>query len=245
MLLPPARPPRFRCLLRDVALSVGVEHAVPRTPSRSRTPQSLTSRHPGAGTPSMSAPDWPLPPAKLSNPGGFETPISNRRRRTRFEALSETFDLAVSPSWKALLAERKSASGKGARLASEDSSAEASLSVAGAPDIFCSLTKTSGQVLCVSVGVVGAIALAGFDLWFNSDDHMPVHFHAEKPGEWEVRVFFLRDRSEMFETKWTLRPGRPSRGELRELARLAERHRAALLVEWQQKVNVKTPGGVR
>ena len=33
-------------------------------------------------------PRWPHPPAKISNPGLFENPISYRRRRTRFEALS-------------------------------------------------------------------------------------------------------------------------------------------------------------
>jgi hypothetical protein len=49
----------------------------------------------------------------------------------------------------------------------------------------------------------------------------------------------------MFETKWTIRLGRPSRGDLRQLAALAEANRAELFAEWQQKVNVKTPGGKR
>jgi hypothetical protein len=49
----------------------------------------------------------------------------------------------------------------------------------------------------------------------------------------------------MFNTKWTMRPGRPSRGELRDLAVLVEGSRAALLVEWEQKVNVQMPGGAR
>lgn len=50
---------------------------------------------------------------------------------------------------------------------------------------------------------------------------------------------------DMFETKWTIRLGRPSRGDLRQLAALAEANRAELFAEWQQKVNVKTPGGKR
>jgi len=58
-------------------------------------------------------------------------------------------------------------------------------------------------------------------------------------------VHFLRDPVEMFETKWTRRAGRPSRADVRQLARLAEENRAALLAEWQEKVNVKTPGGER
>ena len=95
------------------------------------------------------------------------------------------------------------------------------------------------------MGKVTSFALAGLELWFNSDDHMPPHFHAEKPGEWEVRVYFLRDRADMCETKWTTRPGRPSRAEVRELATLAEANRAELFTEWEQKVNVKTPGGER
>jgi hypothetical protein len=95
------------------------------------------------------------------------------------------------------------------------------------------------------VGRVTSFVLAGLELWFNSDDHMPPHLHAEKPGAWEVRVYFLRDRADMFETKWTTRPGRPSRGDVRDLAALAEANRAELLAEWEQKVNVKTPGAER
>lgn len=95
------------------------------------------------------------------------------------------------------------------------------------------------------MGEVSSFAAAGLDLWFNSNDHLPPHFHAEKPGEWEVRVFFLRDRPDMFETKWTTRPGRPRRGELRDLAALAEATRAKLLTEWEQKANVKAPRGER
>jgi len=95
------------------------------------------------------------------------------------------------------------------------------------------------------VGGVTSFAFAGLELWFNSDDHMPPHFHAEKPGEWEVRVYFLRDRADMVETQWTTRAERPSRADLRALAGLVEANRANLLVEWEQKVNVKTPGGQR
>ena len=95
------------------------------------------------------------------------------------------------------------------------------------------------------MGRVTSFALDGLELWFNSDDHMPPHLHAEKPGEWEVRAYFLRGRAAMVETKWTTRAGRPSLAELRALAALVEANRADLLVEWEQKVNVKTPGGKR
>jgi hypothetical protein len=95
------------------------------------------------------------------------------------------------------------------------------------------------------VGRVTSFALAGLELWFNSADHLPPHFHAEKPGDWEVRVYFLRDRADMIETKWTARRGRSNQGELRELASLAQASRADLLDEWERKVNVKAPGGQR
>jgi hypothetical protein len=95
------------------------------------------------------------------------------------------------------------------------------------------------------VGKVTSFSLAGLDLWFNSDDHLPPHFHAEKPGEWEVRVYFLRERADMFEAKWTARAGKPSRGDLRALGTLAEANRAVVLVEWEHKVSVKAPGGRR
>jgi hypothetical protein len=58
-------------------------------------------------------------------------------------------------------------------------------------------------------------------------------------------VYFLRDRADMIETKWTTRPGRPSRGDVRNLAAIAEANRAKLLAEWEHKVNVKAPGGER
>jgi hypothetical protein len=97
----------------------------------------------------------------------------------------------------------------------------------------------------VLVGKVTSFALAGLELWFNSDDQSGPALPRREARDWEVRVYFLRDRADMFETKWTTRPGRPSRGEIRELAALAGANRAELLAEWQQKVNVKTPGGER
>jgi hypothetical protein len=33
---------------------------------------------------------------------------------------------------------------------------------------------------------VDAFSVAGLVLRFYSNDHMPPHFHAEKPGRWEV-----------------------------------------------------------
>ena len=96
---------------------------------------------------------------------------------------------------------------------------------------------------------VTAFELAGLDLWFNSDDHLPPHFHAEKIGDWEIKVHFLRGRDEMFEVVWPENPkkksGKPRKADLREIGEAAEAHRGELLEQWQQDVIVKTPGAQR
>ena len=89
---------------------------------------------------------------------------------------------------------------------------------------------------------VTSFSVNGLELWFNSDDHLPPHFHAEKRGKWEVRVRFMREPEEMIDVVYSESQGRPSRSDLKELRRLAERHRAALLEEWEAKVGVKDPG---
>lgn len=35
---------------------------------------------------------------------------------------------------------------------------------------------------------VVAFSLSGKELFFNTSDHSPPHFHVLKPGEWEIRV---------------------------------------------------------
>ena len=83
--------------------------------------------------------------------------------------------------------------------------------------------------------------MPGLTLWFNSNDHRPPHFHAEKTDTWEVRVFFLQDGKAMFETVWPMSKP-PRAAELRALAKVVEGHRAELLEEWERSVNVKEPG---
>lgn len=98
----------------------------------------------------------------------------------------------------------------------------------------------SGRAQATSVARVSAFGLPGLDLWFNSNDHLPPHFHAEQPGDWEVRVLFLRDPTEMIEVRWQNR--RPRAATLRALCRAAEEHRQQLLEEWDEKVAVSEPG---
>ncbi len=75
----------------------------------------------------------------------------------------------------------------------------------------------------------------------NSSDHIPPHFHAEKAGEWEVRVHFLLARDEMFELKWARNHRGPSSSELRKIERAVVPNRDRLLIEWTQKVAGKSP----
>jgi Domain of unknown function (DUF4160) len=89
------------------------------------------------------------------------------------------------------------------------------------------------------VGKVSAFAQAGLELFFNSLDHLPPHFHAERPGEWEVRVFFLKVEDEMIELKWCNKK-KPSKKTLRELCSAAAQARPALLQEWEEKVGPAT-----
>jgi hypothetical protein len=105
------------------------------------------------------------------------------------------------------------------------------------------LKNVRQDINVVHVPKVSAIAQAGLELFFNSNDHLPPHFHAERPGEWEVRVHFMRDEAQMVETRWALK--QPPKKALRSLCAAAAGARVALLVEWEQKVLVTAPGQER
>ncbi|MCA9163467.1 MAG: DUF4160 domain-containing protein [Planctomycetales bacterium] len=78
---------------------------------------------------------------------------------------------------------------------------------------------------------VTAFQIPGLTIWFWSNDHEPPHFHAKRRGEWEVRVNFLLDESEMIDVVWSDRA--PSKKQLKHLATLAAQHRVALLEQWE------------
>ena len=77
-----------------------------------------------------------------------------------------------------------------------------------------------------------AFHIAGLKMWFWSLDHEPPHFHAKRRGEWEVKVYFLRQPSEMIEVEWADKV--PSSRSLKELVSLAEAHRVDLLAQWEE-----------
>jgi len=90
------------------------------------------------------------------------------------------------------------------------------------------------------VGKVESIAISGLDLWFNSSDHLPPHFHVRKTDTWEIRVFIMgctMGRLD-YEIKWPLHGKGPSGGEQREILAAVLKHRDRLLAEWEKKVVV-------
>ncbi|MGH9892219.1 MAG: DUF4160 domain-containing protein [bacterium] len=85
------------------------------------------------------------------------------------------------------------------------------------------------------MGRVDAFEVPGLRLWFNSSDHLPVHFHASRRGEWEIRVYFLlcSEGYLEYDLKWG---DVPPRAELEAILRSTLEHRGALLEEWEAKV---------
>lgn len=88
---------------------------------------------------------------------------------------------------------------------------------------------------------VSAMAIPGLDLWFNTSDHLPPHFHARKPGTWEVRVYPVECSVGrlVFSMKWPRRGAGPSRRERRVILQATLEHRVKLLEEWETKVAKK------
>jgi hypothetical protein len=84
------------------------------------------------------------------------------------------------------------------------------------------------------MGKLDCFRIEGVDCWFWSNDHRPPHFNARRRGEWEVRVFFLKRKSEMIEE--SRRSSRISKAHRRVLSDMAEQHREELLKEWEKKV---------
>lgn len=83
------------------------------------------------------------------------------------------------------------------------------------------------------MATVIAFQINGLKIWFWSNDHEPPHFHAKKAGEWEVKISFMLDQSEMVELEsWSKKS--PSKKVVKELTSLAEAHRIALLQQWQE-----------
>ena len=81
---------------------------------------------------------------------------------------------------------------------------------------------------------VDCIEIPGLVCWFWSNDHDPPHFHVKRQGDWELKVNFLIGEGDMFELQWGTSPKAKL---LRRIAGAVAANRAALLAEWQAKVN--------
>jgi hypothetical protein len=89
------------------------------------------------------------------------------------------------------------------------------------------------------LGRVECIAVDGLDLWFNSSDHDPPHFHVRKPDHWEIRVFFLTTTADSLHYNVKFQFGRrgPSARDKTALMELVIDHRDQLYTEWLAKVS--------
>lgn len=84
---------------------------------------------------------------------------------------------------------------------------------------------------------LGAFSIPGLDLFFNSLDHLPPHFHARRPGEWEIRVYFLVSGPKLAcDIKWSRKARGMPASTLQTLNALVNGNRAQLFREWDAKV---------
>lgn len=78
---------------------------------------------------------------------------------------------------------------------------------------------------------VQAFEVDGVRCLFYTGDHLPPHFHASVPDEWEIRVFFL-EAPVRHDVKYEIRPI-PSRV-LKKILGAAAANRADLFREWER-----------
>ncbi len=78
----------------------------------------------------------------------------------------------------------------------------------------------------------------GLYLFFNSLDHPPPHFHAMKPGKWEIRIFFetCTDKLLDYQIKWSKGKCQLDKKTKLEIVKLIAEHRDALLMQWNNSV---------
>lgn len=89
------------------------------------------------------------------------------------------------------------------------------------------------------MGRVECFEIAGLDMRFPANDHLPYHFHVTKPGEWMIKVIIKRCSRKhglYFDMVWS-RTGRgPTPAEIDALLDNVVRHKRRLLREWERKV---------
>ncbi len=88
------------------------------------------------------------------------------------------------------------------------------------------------------MGKVVSITVDGLDLWFNSSDHLPPHFHARRPGEWEIRVYFLECTEDhlQYDVKWPPQFNEIPKKYMKDLLIAITGNRDRLYEEYERKV---------
>lgn len=86
---------------------------------------------------------------------------------------------------------------------------------------------------------VRAFRIDGLRLQFRANDHEPPHFHAVRPGEWEVRVDIRLTASTQLallgEVGWSRGRGVPARYQEALCAEVVA-HRDELMAQWEREV---------
>ncbi len=91
--------------------------------------------------------------------------------------------------------------------------------------------------------IVSAFAIEGLDIYFNSSDHRPAHFHVESAA-WHIRVYIDNSSKEngllydYKEPRYTAKHFQGIKRKQRQhLLANVIKHKDALLREWQEKVS--------
>jgi hypothetical protein len=88
------------------------------------------------------------------------------------------------------------------------------------------------------MGKLDAFSMSELDLFFLSNDHRPPHIHVRKPGEWEVRVYFLESSKKrlIYDVKWSTTVRTLTKIQEKQLIQLIRANRDSLIKEWDEKV---------
>lgn len=81
------------------------------------------------------------------------------------------------------------------------------------------------------------IAVDGLRLWFWSDDHNPPHFHAQRPGEWELKVNFMESSAAKMFT--LVKGNKVPSAYTKLLEKLVVENRLGIFKEWERSVHLK------
>ncbi len=89
------------------------------------------------------------------------------------------------------------------------------------------------------MGKIDAFNINGLEIYFRSNDHPPPHFHVRRAGEWEIRVFIVSTSEAHldYDVVWPKRLKGVTSKTRKELRKSVTQHKAALLEEWEEKVD--------